>query len=118
MIRIVASVKRAITFTKANVSLLAQNILLFQGSIVLILTKKLNVNLYSTIYVDTNYLIKAFYSIDSQDTETSLFNLISSSGTNFEKGNTIYFSYLKDRRIFGGALVWLNAKFGNTYSIP
>lgn len=64
----------------------------------------------------TTYLLKAFYLEISPETEaTEYFSLISQTGTNFLKG--VHYSYLRNKRIFGGALTWYSAKFRGTYSI-
>lgn len=60
----------------------------------------------------TVYEVKAFYDLSTDDeTANNMFTLVSENPPNFSKGSSIYFSYLINKRIFGGTLVWRNAKF-------
>lgn len=66
----------------------------------------------------SKYKFKAFYDLSEDDTVANgHFDLVSQVGVNFEKGLTIYFSYLNKKRVLGGSLVWLNAKFAKTFEI-
>lgn len=44
--------------------------------------------------------------------------MVSYSANNFAKGNNIYFSYVPDKKVFGGALVWVDAIFKLQLEIP
>lgn len=66
----------------------------------------------------SSYEVKAFYDLSTDDeTANNMFTLVSENPPNFAKGSSIYFSYLISKRIFGGMLVWRNAKFRKIFTI-
>lgn len=77
--------------------------------------KKLSVII--NLNVDSKFFIAAFYDTTTTDDDIlNIFSLLTSSGTNFVKSG-VYYSYIPDKRVFGGPLTWQNAKFGKTYTI-
>ncbi|CAD8053041.1 unnamed protein product [Paramecium primaurelia] len=65
------------------------------------------------------YLVKEFYDVSTtQERINELFQLVHNSIHNFGKGNNIYFSYVPDKKVFGGALIWIDAKFKLELEIP
>ncbi|CAD8187315.1 unnamed protein product [Paramecium pentaurelia] len=59
-------------------------------------------------------LVREFFDISTtKEKIDNLFTLENSlnNNLNFQKGQGIYFSYIPDKRIFGGPFVWVNAQF-------
>ncbi|CAD8189606.1 unnamed protein product [Paramecium octaurelia] len=65
------------------------------------------------------YLVKEFYDISTtKERVNELFQLVSQGSNNFAKGSDIYFSYVPGKKVFGGALVWVNAVFKLQLEMP
>jgi hypothetical protein len=64
-------------------------------------------------HLKIKYLFKEFYDLSTTtDLIANQFTLLSANpAINFGKGSGIYFSYLPDKRVFGGALVWVDGTF-------
>lgn len=74
-----------------------------------------NFHVTKSSILDTTYLVKAFYDATSPDTEANeIFDLVSTTGTNFAKG--VRYSYIRNKRVFGGVLTWYSAKFQKVYN--
>ncbi|CAK83698.1 unnamed protein product (macronuclear) [Paramecium tetraurelia] len=65
----------------------------------------------------SSYLIKEYISSAGDPEQYAKYTLISQSGTNFLKGSNIYFSFYNQLRLFGGPLVWAQAKFQRVHTI-
>ncbi|CAD8104463.1 unnamed protein product [Paramecium primaurelia] len=64
----------------------------------------------------SKYLIKEYINLANDPTQQSKYVLLSQNGVNFLKGSSIYYSYWKSIRVFGGQYVWAQAKFSRTFS--
>ncbi|CAD8204792.1 unnamed protein product [Paramecium pentaurelia] len=64
----------------------------------------------------SKYLIKEYINLAYDPTQYSKYVLLSQNCINFLKGSSIYYSYWKSTRVFGGQYVWAQAKFSRTFN--
>ncbi|CAK94692.1 unnamed protein product (macronuclear) [Paramecium tetraurelia] len=65
----------------------------------------------------SQFLIQEYLNLENDPRQYSQYTLISQNGTNFLKGEDIYYSYQQNQRVFGGPLVWAQAKFKRVHNI-
>ncbi|CAD8198419.1 unnamed protein product [Paramecium octaurelia] len=65
----------------------------------------------------SQFLIQEYLNLENDPEQYSQYTLISQNGTNFLKGLDIYYSYWQSYRVFGGPLVWAQAKFKRVHNI-
>lgn len=107
---IVKSAKLDIIYIKVNVLLFAQ----FTQQIVSIM--KIWYHVFFLYYLDSRYLAKGFYDLNMtiEDID-SFYDSVSDPGNNFQTGQK--FSFLNEKIVLGGMLVWTNSIYKKNWAI-
>ncbi|CAK70470.1 unnamed protein product (macronuclear) [Paramecium tetraurelia] len=65
----------------------------------------------------SQYLVQEYMDQTGDPEQYAKYKLISQNGSNFLKGSDIYYSYWQKFRVFGGPMVWAQAKFQRVHNI-
>jgi len=86
---------------------------------VLTLMKKLLVKKLIKLFIESQYLLKAFYDTTTTNDEVvALVGTVTETGSPNFQTNGYYWSYIPGKRVLGGSLVWYKAKFVKSFSVP